>query len=76
MFFAVQACLAAPYAFQVVLNVNGEAAHALDFKLHCIAILERTQAPVVGARRHDIAWLQRVNSTDPFDDLGNFVRHV
>ena len=49
---------------------------SLHFQLDFVGVLERAQAPVVGAGGDDVSGLQFVYGTDPLDDPRNLMGHI
>src|SRR5258708_5380505 len=67
---------ARPAAFEIVADVEAQAAQAFSFELDRVAVLKRIESAVVGARGQDVTGIQRMDRRDPFDAPRNLVGHV
>src|SRR5437870_652722 len=74
--FVLQTRVPAPGAPELIANLHVQPPQSLDLELDPVAVLERGEAPVVGAGGEHVARIERVDSADPLDAAGNLVRHV
>src|SRR5688572_33343850 len=72
LLLAVEARLAAPRAFELVLHVELEPPQSFRFDFDHVAVLERGEAPVIGAGREDVAGLYRMDRAHPLDAARDF----
>src|SRR6516165_6874688 len=71
--FVLQASDARPSTLQVVAHCDVQRAAALAGQLHLVAVHERIKSSMIGAGGENVAGLQRVDGSDPFDTARNLV---
>src|SRR3974390_3513517 len=67
LLLVLQARVAPPGALELVAHLHAQAPDALDLEVDPVAVLERRQPAVIGARREHVAGLQGVDGRHPLD---------
>src|SRR3984957_1097750 len=76
LLLAIEPGLTQPGAFQFVLDIETEPTQTLGFQFDNIPIHEAGKATVVGTGRQNVARLQGMDRTRPFDTTSDVVGHV
>src|SRR5579859_6962893 len=76
LFVTLEPCFARPGAVEVVAHTEPQTTKALRFELDRIAVEEWVQPAMVGARSQNVAGLEGVDGSHPFNTARDLVRHV